>query len=648
MIQPVTASALTLALFGGAEASASWGSLTDWASPQYSFDTPSTFSFDTPTSFNTPIATENTFEAYSPGSSFGATTFGSYTPDTTIFNLPTETSYSASMTTASSPSLLTTAYTPATVTYASTLESSSAYEYSPSSSFMYTGSFDLPKDNGKTADDVFDQTKVRRYNIDISQSDITKLNSDISAEEFVPCTITTDYGDADSTTYTGVGCRYKGAIGSLLKCLDPNTGRPNGDCRKFSIKVDGNKYRNDDQKIDGVKQLLLHGMAVDQSLVSERLSYNAMQDVGILGPRAAHGQVYINGKFDGVYTVVEAPGNTISKRGYKEDANKGKGAWYKDIWFNPDQMSDYALEEYLSSGDEEHAFMKEVYQMLQTAQDCATFEQYFDIESIAKITALNDYLGQTDDWRYRHNFQWYVNEDIYGNKKLVMIPWDYDRLDDKSGGLPVRRQRVGSWMNAKPSGSTCYQSDPPSQKGYGFARTYAKRMDAGMPPGLQKPIECDKLTRFISQCGYDKVKAYEAQYSAQLPYSTLSSRIDQYAREISSSVEQDTSITNSEWAAGRQSLKTFLRTAPQYSPTKGSSTSFSTGMGGFGGMPAMGGFGGMTSLGGMGGFGGFGGMTSMGGLGGFGGMTSMGGLGGFGGMPSIGGFGGMSSFGFGR
>jgi spore coat protein CotH len=34
-------------------------------------------------------------------------------------------------------------------------------------------------------------------------------------------------------------------------------------------------------------------------------------------------------------------------------------------------------------------------------------EKYFDTESIVTITAVNTILGQTDDWRRRHNFFWY-------------------------------------------------------------------------------------------------------------------------------------------------------------------------------------------------------------------------------------------------
>lgn len=490
---------------------------------------------------------------------------------------------------------------------------------------MYSGFFDVAPDNGLTADDIFDQSRVRRYNIEISSSDIAKLNADISAEEYVPCTVTTDYGDISATTYKGVGCRYKGAVGSLLKCLEPTTGRPNGDCRKLSIKVDANKYRDDDQKIDGVKRLLFHGMAVDESLVGERLAYNAMNDLGIPAPRAAHGQLYVNGEFDGIYSMIEETGNTITKRYYGDDANNGKGATYKDLWFTAGEVSTAALEESLSAGKEDHAFIQQTYNMIQTASDCATFEQYFDVDSIAKITAFNDYIGQTDDWRYRHNFNFYVNEDLMGSKKLVMLPWDYDRIDDKSGGLPTRRNRVASWMNAKPGGAQCYQQDPPSQvMGYGgFASTYQRRMDANMPPGVAKPIECDKLTRFISTCGYDKVKAYEKQFAAQLPYSTMSARIDQYANEIASSVKQDSSISDSKWRRGREGLKTFLRNAPAQSPTRGRSGASSFGQQ-FGGQQSFG----QQQLGGFGGFGGgLGGMQSFGGLGGLSGMQSMGGFG---------------------
>lgn len=73
-------------------------------------------------------------------------------------------------------------------------------------------------------------------------------------------------------------------------------------------------------------------------------------------------------------------------------------------------------------------------------------ETYFDTESIVNVIAMNAVLGMTDDWRWRHNFWWYVRDTSAPQgpavKKLVMLPWDYDRTNDESW---MDRVKQGPW-----------------------------------------------------------------------------------------------------------------------------------------------------------------------------------------------------------
>jgi len=475
-----------------------------------------------------------------------------------------------------------------------------------------------PETVGGTPADVFDQYTLRKYNIEISPQNLATLNADISAEEYVPCTLTTDYGSATAKVYKGVGCRYKGAVGSLLGCLDENTGQLNGKCRKLSFKIDANKYREDSQKIDGMKRLQLHGMAVDRSLVSERLSYNMMRAAGIKAPQAAHAEVYVNGQFDGVYMSIQEISSAFTKENFADDAKEGKGAVYKDYWFRPDQSNEAWFDKHHQSGKKDHGFMMEAYRAVEAAgeNDCYVIEKYFDTDSIAKVTAMNDLIGQTDDWRLRHNFFWYVREEYDGTKKLVMVPWDYDRLDDNGGGLEFRRNKQSTWWQSTSFNYNSQQCLNPQEDGSVQGWQYAtgtrgvilRRKRAALPPDAASPIQCDKLTRMLSNCVYDKVKVYYNQYKQQFTSTKMNQKIDAYKAQIQNSVAKDSSISNREWATGLSGLKRYLQTAPNYAATKGrtgtqtSSFGGASQLGGFGGSS----FGGASSFGGFGGFGGFG------------------------------------------
>jgi hypothetical protein len=119
----------------------------------------------------------------------------------------------------------------------------------------------------------------------------------------------------------------------------------NDNCRKLSWKVDTNKFAAEDSNIDNkqkvwdLKKLNFHGLAVDDSLLSERISYNMLDAAGyvslyhsclfdicrrsllpffmfvdltqlfvlrVITPRASHVKLYVNKVLFGIMSFVEA------------------------------------------------------------------------------------------------------------------------------------------------------------------------------------------------------------------------------------------------------------------------------------------------------------------------------------------------------
>jgi len=429
-----------------------------------------------------------------------------------------------------------------------------------------------PKTKGVSRAEACSQWQIRKYNLEITDQDLSTLNKDISAEEYVPCTVTTDYNGFSPKTFRGAGCRYKGAVGSLLNCLDQVTGRPNGKCRKFSLKLDGNKYRIDDQKIDGMKKINLHGMGMDKSLVSERFAYNFIkEEMGIAVSCAAHAEVFVNGRFDGLYTFVQDPGSGLTKDfpDFKADNNKGKGGLYKDFWFLPEQNSWEWLEENHKSGKNEHAFMMEVANAINVGSEteCSVVNQYFDLDVFAKVTAVNDFIGQNDDWRIRHNFYWYVRDDWRG-KQLVMIPWDYDRLTEVGSGAVVRRQ-YGQWLSPVSSCRAGYDSSlAVTNFQSALQKEIFERRKAAMPAIVGTNINCDKITRMMANCLSDKYDTYFNELKVKFPVEELEKKLDAYVAEIQPIVSADAGYPAYEFNAAVQQLKSNLRAAPSLAPKK--------------------------------------------------------------------------------
>lgn len=287
-----------------------------------------------------------------------------------------------------------------------------------------TSSSVLPVEGQNGENPRFDQETLRSYNIELTPDQFFKMNEDPAAEEWVHCSIITDYGTMSAKRHANpsMGCRYKGSVGSLRMCVT-NDGKMEPGCRKLSIKVAANAFnKTQSDTIDGMKRLIFNGAAVDYSLMSERVSYTALNELGIISPKAVHARLHINGHFAGLYVFVEAIDDVFIKDRFADDYNNGDGGLYKEHWFNAEGFK--TLKKRHKQGKDEDDFFREIHLALEYAteeQALDFFEKYFDIESLVTVTAFNTLAGMTDDWRARHNFYWYVREDHRGKTRHAAL-----------------------------------------------------------------------------------------------------------------------------------------------------------------------------------------------------------------------------------
>jgi len=198
---------------------------------------------------------------------------------------------------------------------------------------------------------LFDESKLRSYNIEIIQSDIDKMGAvrwpdpkkkqtpytlrDATDEVYVPCIVTINYGSGDAERLPYAGCRFKGSKGAWLGCdkVGLLTGQ-HDHCRKLSLKFDANYFnKTSGASFHGLKKLQMHSMHADNSLMRERLAYGLMQRVGFLSPRAVHASLFINGKLDGVRLLVEQIDDEfLDAAGRYPDKIAKASTLYKELW----------------------------------------------------------------------------------------------------------------------------------------------------------------------------------------------------------------------------------------------------------------------------------------------------------------------------
>jgi hypothetical protein len=413
---------------------------------------------------------------------------------------------------------------------------------------------------GKKAQEVkalFDQGSFRSFNLEMSTQNVAIISADPTKELRVHCHVTTDYNTPQAKTFSdfAVGCGYKGSVGSLRVCLDENH-RDNKICRKLSLRVDARAFEvKKDNKtaplIHGMRSLLFAGMPVDLSMMSERTAFSLMGSLGMIVPMATHAKVFLNGKFLGVYSFVQAVDEEFTQVHFANDKRKGKGGLYKELWFNPLHMLNPS-DNFQSGAKSDEKFMRDIMAAVERTPLTGDapkqfFDQYFDVQSFIDLTAFNTVIGATDDWRQRHNFYLYVREDNFG-KKLVWIPWDYDRLYDEGSDTRGALKGKPWWdISATATPAACNQLSKSSQEqavalgGTPARIAWNKDIFDQFPPDINVPVTCDKLTKLMAAALAPRIRQRTREIAGQINMNQIRSLWSTWNAQIQTALERDPS-----------------------------------------------------------------------------------------------------------
>ncbi len=293
---------------------------------------------------------------------------------------------------------------------------------------------------------LFDQIKVRSYELILSQKNLKKLNNNPMAEEYIPGSLVFE-GD----TLKDVGIRYKGSLGSFWGCVSKTkkSGWPLGGkktCSKLSMKVKIDM--KEDRDFYDLQKLQFHSMNNYASQMKERLGYWIFGESGIPTPRAVHAKLYINGKHTGLFTLVEQIDEIFVERHF----NNSHGALLKEVWptlwngkVTPDSVIESGLktEADASSINIFKGFALDM-QKARSRQLRETFAQWTNVHYMATYAAVDRAIMNNDGafhWWHKgrgvtrpHNFFWYADPDT---KKNYIIPWDLDMAFDNSAGMKI-------------------------------------------------------------------------------------------------------------------------------------------------------------------------------------------------------------------
>lgn len=287
----------------------------------------------------------------------------------------------------------------------------------------------------QNSDYVYDQEKIRTYELIIKNGDLSNLDFDPAKEEYVEAALVFE-GD----TISPVGVRYKGSLGAYAGCLSgTDWSKPSGKktCEKLSMQIKIN-WKDRKERFFDLNKLQFHSQNYDKSQLRERLAYWLFGQMGVPSPRSVHARLVINNRYSGLYGLTEEIDNRFAEYFYKE----GKGNIYKEVWpikDNGSVQSDEAFIEALKTNEENPniSLIKEFGQAISNTSSGnmkSLIRQYMDVNRIMSY-AVVDRAIRHDDGPFHwycanlagtcdnHNYYWFEDQK---NKKMHIIPWDMD------------------------------------------------------------------------------------------------------------------------------------------------------------------------------------------------------------------------------
>lgn len=175
-------------------------------------------------------------------------------------------------------------------------------------------------------------------------------------------------------------------------------------------------------------ELNLNAECVDPTMMREKLSYDLMEDMGLLAPRARFIHLRLNDVYQGLYVDVEDP----DKRFLASRGVPNGGAIYKPQWCIMDVQGDGSPAAYVGPFDKKTreaepyddlaALIWDINNVWQAGNCWAAFKATFDEERFLQYMVANTLVSDGD--QLGKNYILYHEDQV--SDQWMVIPWDYD------------------------------------------------------------------------------------------------------------------------------------------------------------------------------------------------------------------------------
>ena len=279
--------------------------------------------------------------------------------------------------------------------------------------------------SAQSADEFFNPEALQRIDLWLNSSDWSKLKAAFQENTYYPADVTWN-----GQTVRNVGIRSRG--------LGSRSGTKPG------LRIDFDKYSTS-QTFLGLKSFVLDNLTQDHSGIKETVAMRFFTRMGIPAPRETHTRLYINGKYAGLYGLVESVdktmmgrvfgsiGDNVQNDGYLFEYNYVIGSPWRFQYEGSDlaaYKARFDIKTNESKSDSTIWGPIEEFVRLVNSTDSALYEQTLgsriDLPAFIRYIAVQNFVAQDDGFNGydgMNNFYMYRLED---STKHVFIAWDED------------------------------------------------------------------------------------------------------------------------------------------------------------------------------------------------------------------------------
>ena len=154
--------------------------------------------------------------------------------------------------------------------------------------------------------DIYSTAKITEVYLELPTASEASLNTWATLEKYVTAKVKLVQGSLESDQFS-IGMRLKGSTS-----LQPLKQKPS-----MKLKFNwGDTLKG--QRFLGLKNMTLHSLTQDNSLVHEFGAYKLYNAMGVVAPSTGWAEVFVNGKSKGIYLNVETPDDIFLSKRFKD------------------------------------------------------------------------------------------------------------------------------------------------------------------------------------------------------------------------------------------------------------------------------------------------------------------------------------------